>query len=69
MLSGGCVFVEHTSVFTSTNDQVDINSTETLKSKLIFYKEAQIKGVKMDGYQTYNGIFSASYFMEELLNK
>ena len=69
MLSGGCVFVEHTSVLTSINNQVDINSTETVKSKLIFDKEAQIKGVTMNGYQTYNGRLSASYFREELLKK
>ena len=36
MFSGGCVFIDHASSYLSINDQVDINATETFKSKLPF---------------------------------
>ena len=47
--------------------QVVIKATETLKAKLILEREAQIQGLV--GYHTDNGIFNASYFMEELWKK
>ena len=49
--------------------QVAINSTETVKSKLTFESEDKSQGVVIKGYHTDNGIFNASKFMEELLNK
>ena len=49
--------------------QVDIKATETVKEKLTFEREAQLQGVVVKGYHTYNGIFNASEFMEELLKK
>ena len=44
-----------------------INDTETVKEKLKFDREAHSKGVGIKGYHTYNGIFNATEFMEELL--
>ena len=46
-----------------------IKSTENVKSKLTFEREAQSQGVLIKGYNTDNGIFNASEFMEKLLNK
>ena len=69
MLSGRCVFIDHSSGFVRIKHQVDINATGNLKSKLTFEREAQSKGVGIKGYHTYNGIFNASDFMEEMLKK
>ena len=41
MFSGGCVFIDHASGYVSINHQVDINTTETVKAKLAFEREAQ----------------------------
>ena len=49
--------------------QVAINATETFKGKLSFDKDDQIQGVVIKGYHAHNGVFGASYFMEELLKK
>ena len=68
MFSGGCVFIEHVSGYVSIKQQVAINSTETVKAKLTFEREAQSQGVVIKGYHTDNGIFNSSEFMENLLN-
>ena len=36
MISGGCVFIDHASVYVSIKHQVAINATETVKAKLTF---------------------------------
>ena len=41
MFSGGCVFIDHASGYVSINHQVAINTTETVKAKLTFEREAQ----------------------------
>ena len=69
MLSGGCVFIDHASGYVSIKQQVDIHSTETVKAKLTFEREAQSQGVVIKGYHTDNEIFNSSEFMEELLKK
>ena len=51
------------------NHQVAINATENVEAKLTFDREAQSKGVVIKGYQTDNGVFNASEFLEELLKK
>ena len=51
------------------DNQVAINTTETVNSKLIFDREDQSQGVVIKGYHTDNGIFNSSEFMEELLKK
>ena len=51
------------------NHQVAINATETVKVKPTFEREAQSQGVEIKGYHTDSGIFNASEFMEDLLNK
>ena len=53
----------------SIKNQVAINSTETVKAKLTFEREAQSQGVVIKGYHNDNGIFNSSEFMEELLKK
>ena len=69
MLSGGCIFIDHTSGCVIIEHQVDINATETVKGKITFYREDQSQGVVIKGYHTDNGIFNASEFMDELLKK
>ena len=46
-----------------------MHANETVKSKLTFEREAQIKGVAIKGYYNDNGIFNASDFMEDLSKK
>ena len=41
MLSGGYVFIDNASGYVSIKYQVDIKSTETVKAKLTFEREAQ----------------------------
>ena len=60
MLSGGCVFIDHASVYVKIKNQVDINATETVKAKRTFEREAQSQGVVIRGYHTANGILNAS---------
>ena len=36
MFSGGCVFIDHVSGYVSIKQQVSINATETVKTKLSF---------------------------------
>ena len=69
MLSGGCVFIDHVSGYVIINHQVSISATENVKEKITFDREAQSQVVAIKGYHTYNGIFSASEFVEDLLNK
>ena len=60
MLSGGCVFIDHSSGYVSIKQQVAINANETVKEKLTFEREAQSQGVVIKGYNTDNGIFNSS---------
>ena len=69
MFSGGCVFIDHASIYVSIKLQVAINATENVKAKLIFEREAQSQGVVIKGYHTDNGILNSSEFMEELFKK
>ena len=69
MFSGGCVFICHVISYVRTKHRVDINSTETVKAKLTFEREVQSQGVVIKGYNTYNGLFNESEFIEDLLKK
>ena len=60
MFSGVCVFIDHASGYVIIKHQVAINSTETVKEKLTFEREAQSQGVVTKGYYTDNGIFNYS---------
>ena len=53
----------------SIKHQVAINATETVKEKISSEREAQSQGRVINGYNTDNGIFNSSEFMEELLKK
>ena len=54
----GCIFIDHASGYVSTNHQVAINATETVKAKLTFERGGQIHGVVIKVYHTDNGIFN-----------
>ena len=69
MFSGGCVFIDHISVYVIIKHQVAINNTESVKAKLTFEREAQSQGVVIKVYHTDNGIFNASSFMKNLLKQ
>ena len=69
MYSGGCVLIDHASGYMRIKNQVAINATETVKTKLTFDREDKSQGVMINLYHTNNGIFSTSKFMEELLKK
>ena len=69
MFSGRCVFIDHASGYVRIKHQVDINTTETVEAKTTLERKAQSQGVVIKGYQTDNGIFNASEFMEELFKK
>ena len=60
MFSGGCVFIDHASGYMSIKKQMDKKSTETVKVKLTFEREAQSQGVAIKGYHIYNVIFNSS---------
>ena len=51
----------------SIKHQVAINYTETFKAKLAFERGDKSQGVMINIYNTHNGIFNTSKFMEELL--
>ena len=53
----------------SIKHKVAINATENIKAKLTFYRETQSKGVMIKGYQTDNGVFNTSEFMEDMFKK
>ena len=59
MFSGGCVFIYHASGYVIIKNQQDINTTETVKAKLTFEREAQSQGVVIKGYHTDNGILNS----------
>ena len=68
MFSGACVFIDHACGYVIINNQVNINATETIKSKLSCEKGFKIHGVVINGHHTDNGIFNGSKFIEEILN-
>ena len=45
-----------------------INTTENVKDKPTFERDAQRNGVAINIYHTYNGLFYDSEFMEVMLN-
>ena len=63
MYSGGCVLIDHSSVYMSIKHQVDINANETVKEKLIVEREDEIQGEMINVYHTENGILNISKFM------
>ena len=67
ILSYGCVFVNYAGGFMSTKQQVTINSTKNVKTKLNFYGEYQIKGVVIKGYHIDNEVFNTSEVMDDML--
>ena len=64
MFSGGYVFIDHESGYMSIKHQLALNTTENVKAKLTFDREAQSYGVVIKVYHTDNEIFNDSYFIE-----
>ena len=60
-------FIDHVRGYISIKNQVAINSTETIKEKIISERDDQSQVVVIKGCQTDNGIFNVSYSMEGLL--
>ena len=54
MYSQGCSLIDHGSGCMSIKHQLDINATETVKSKLIFEREDKSQGVIISVYHTQN---------------
>ena len=67
--SGGCVLIDHVSGYMRIKNQVAINATENIKAKITFEREQKSQGIMINVYNTDNGIFNTSNFMEELLKK
>ena len=63
MFLGLCVFFDHAICFVIKDNQVDINSTETVKEKITFERESQSNLVVMKGNQNHIILFNASEFM------
>ena len=62
IFSGVCVFIDHASGYVCVKHQVDINSTETIESKLTFERGDKSQGVMINVYHTDNEIFNTSKF-------
>ena len=58
MFSGGCVFIDHASVYVSIKHQVAINATETFNAKLTFERRDKSQVVMISVYHTDNEIFN-----------
>ena len=65
----GTIFVDIASGFTRVYFHVSPNAHETIKSKLLFEREALNNGITIKRYRTDNGIFSTQEFMQEIKNK
>ena len=59
MLSGRCVFIDHSSGYIIIKHQVTTKDTDTAKEKLTFEREAQSRRVVIKVCYTDNGIFDA----------
>jgi transposase InsO family protein len=50
----------------SVHQQVTLNATDTINSKIAFKREAQDVGVPIESYHTGNGIYSSAAFTKEI---
>ena len=67
MFHGGTIFVDNATSCIDIRHQVSLGSSETIKSKLGFERDACDSGVVIESYHTDNGIFTSKEFMEVVL--
>ena len=63
---GGTIFVDAASSYMSIHHQLGFTANETIRSKLIFEREASLLGNKVDSYTTDNGVYTSKEFTKEL---
>ena len=66
MYSGGCIFVDHAMGFAHIEHVINFSATETIQTKQRFEKKMLEIQVLVQSYQSDNGIFASSDFMEEV---
>ena len=66
MYFGGCIFVDHATGFIHIEHMINFTATETIQTKRRFEKKLLDMGVLVQSYQSDNGIFTSSDFMEEI---
>jgi transposase InsO family protein len=66
---GGALFVDHATGRIAVHHQVSLGAADTIKSKLLFERNAFEDGVVVQAYHTDNGIFSSKEFLTELVSK
>ena len=69
MLCGGTIFVDIASGRVKTFHQVSLAALDTIRSKIIYERDALHNGVMIRTYHTDNGVFTAKTFVQELDNK
>lgn len=66
---GGALFVDHATGRIAVHHQVSLGAADTIKSKLLFERNAFDDGVVVQAYHTDNGVFSSKEFLAELVSK
>ena len=67
MFHGGTIFVDNATGYINVRHQVSLGSSETIKSKLGFERDAHDSGVVIESYHTDNRFFTSKTFMEVVL--
>ena len=67
MFQGGCLFVDHASGYIHVEHQVSISASESIEAKLKFERVCYDMGVKVQAYQSDNGVFDSAAYTKELL--
>ena len=69
MFKGGVIFVDHASGFVWVEPVVNFTAGEALRAKRAFEREMASMGVTVINYHADNGVFTASEFQDELVQK
>ena len=69
MYKGGTVFVDAASSYMSIHHQIGFTAVETIKSKLVFEREAASVGNQVKEYNTDNGVYTSKEFTTQLENQ
>ena len=67
MFHGGTIFADNATGYIDVRHQVSLGSSETVKSKLGFERDAHDSWVVISSHHTDNGIFTSKEFMEVVL--
>ena len=68
MFHGGTIFVDNATGYIDVRHQVSLGSSETVKRRLAFERDAHDSGVVISSYHTNNEIFNSKVFMEVVLH-